>query len=423
MAIGDKIYFADKETLDAAKANTDGILAKMTDPTSPFTDVKRYGVKINHADSNPKTRVTYLYDAVGLTPAAMNFTTGVFSYGDWAAKWFNADCYPVMLKYDGTEDYKLSPGDYTKKEDGTTSSAVNDLLYAGNAMVAHPTTWISQYEIGDDEYIILCNVRYDSSYHAYAHTRADGTIMDKLYLPAYRGSSDGTRLRSISGQQPLYSKTAAQEVALANANGSNWSIKSWAHRNLVNCLLTVMFKTDDVPSVMGNGNLNYQESLTPTMGVMANGSLDDKGMFWGTNDNTHNVKVFGMESWWANQWDRCLGLMLVGGRVKAKMTPPYNLTGAGYDDVGISFTAVLEGYAKYAKMSKYGRITKAIGGSASTYMCDYFYVDPAVTAVALVGGAVNNGPYTGPWNVYLFISAGRASWGIGASLSCEQPAA
>lgn len=43
-----------------------------------------YGVHINSADSNPKTRVRYLADAVGMAPAAMNFTSGTFDYGSWA---------------------------------------------------------------------------------------------------------------------------------------------------------------------------------------------------------------------------------------------------------------------------------------------------------------------------------------------------
>ena len=47
-----------------------------------------YGVHINGADSNPKTRVRYLADAVGMTPAKMNYTRGTFDYGSWAAAFF-----------------------------------------------------------------------------------------------------------------------------------------------------------------------------------------------------------------------------------------------------------------------------------------------------------------------------------------------
>lgn len=57
---------------------------------------KRWGIRIEKADSNPATRVTYLYDAVGMTPAAMNYTSGEFEYGDWKP-FCDAINRPVML--------------------------------------------------------------------------------------------------------------------------------------------------------------------------------------------------------------------------------------------------------------------------------------------------------------------------------------
>ena len=420
--MGNKIFLADQATQQDILANTKAILSNVGDEDNPFR-VVRYGVKINKNDSNPATRITYLYDAVGKTPAAMNFGTGAFDYGDWASTWFVAGTYPVMLKYDGTEDYKLSPTDYTKKIDGTTASDVANTAYAGNAMSAIPRVWISQYEIGNYEYIILCNIQYDSSYHAYAHTRADLSLMDKIYLPCYKGYSDGTRLRSISGQQPVYNKNASQEIALAQANGSLWGIKSWAHRNLINCLLTVMFRNDNLQGAMGNGNLNYQFSLTPTCGVMQTGSLDDKGLFWGANDNTHQVKVFGMEAWWGDQWDRTAGLMIQGGTIKAKMIPPYNTTASGYHDTGITPSGSNGGYIGKSVMTEYGRIPSVASGSASTYQCDGLWFDNAATTYALVGGCCFVGVLCGLWSVILYDSASSAVWSFGASLSCEQPAA
>ena len=41
------------------------------------------GLEGTKSESNPATRITYLYDAVGKTPAYMNFTSGEFDYGDW----------------------------------------------------------------------------------------------------------------------------------------------------------------------------------------------------------------------------------------------------------------------------------------------------------------------------------------------------
>ena len=66
MAAGDRIGIADKKTLDAVKANTDGILKAVQDSDGSMKGKKVYGFKINKADSNPTTRISYVYDAVGL---------------------------------------------------------------------------------------------------------------------------------------------------------------------------------------------------------------------------------------------------------------------------------------------------------------------------------------------------------------------
>ena len=106
MASGDAIVkVADKETLDRTYANTNAILAAVGEDVR-VKGVKRYGLKINKNDSNPATRCTYLFDAVGMTPAAMNYSTGAFDFGDWGDVFFVKNNYPAMVRYDGTEDYQ-----------------------------------------------------------------------------------------------------------------------------------------------------------------------------------------------------------------------------------------------------------------------------------------------------------------------------
>lgn len=427
MAKGDRIYIADKKTLDEVKADTTGILAAMQDIDSKFAGIKRYGVKINKNDSNPATRVTYLYDAVGMNPAKMDFASGAFDFGDWGDIWFVKNNYPCMVKYNGTEDYKLNPNDYTLKEDGTESDVANS-DYAGNAMSAIPLVWISQYEVGNYEYIILCNVQYDSSYHAYAHTRADGTIMNVKYLSMFKGSYDGTRLRSLSGMQPMYSQTAQTEINRAAANNQDgadiWRTRSWADRNLVNCLLTVIGKSDDSQGVFGQGNTTgYVEDTSVYYGVLQTGTLNDKGQFFGYNTTVEQVKVFHIEGWWGDQWDRVVGLIMDHGKVKVKMTPPYNLTGEGYTDTGVDLSAVANGYTKTTTMREFGRIPTGTGGSASTYLCDYLYLNAEIVAVALVSGFCDHGANCGAAYLTLRNAASDANWTIGAALSCEQPSA
>ena len=99
MASGDLIVkVADKDTLDRTYANTNAILAAVGEDVR-IKGVKRYGMKINKNDSNPATRCTYLFDAVGMTPAAMNYSAGRFDFGDWGNVFFVKNNYPARMKY------------------------------------------------------------------------------------------------------------------------------------------------------------------------------------------------------------------------------------------------------------------------------------------------------------------------------------
>ena len=77
MAAGDRIFMAKESTSQEILSNTKKIIEDAK------AKPKRYGMRINLLDSNPATRVKYLYDAVGMTPAGMNFAGGGFDYGDW----------------------------------------------------------------------------------------------------------------------------------------------------------------------------------------------------------------------------------------------------------------------------------------------------------------------------------------------------
>ena len=192
----------------------------------------------------------------------------------------------------------------------------------------------------------------------------------------------------------------------------------------LNCMLKIMSKTDNSQTAFGQGQTSgYVNDASQNYGHLATGTLKDKGQFFGYNDTTHEVKVFYMEKPWGNRWDRINGLLMVGGEILAKMTPPYNLTGKDFEKVGITFTSSGNGYQKGTKSSRFGRIVNSIGGSSSTYTCDYFWWNAGITAVALVGGNCNNGESCGAACLSLSLSAGIARWNVGASVFLEQPIA
>lgn len=69
--------------IDADNLNKmDKQIKKLTTFVSTLSEERFvYGVHINGTDSNPKTRVRYLANAVGMIPAKMNYMSGTFDYG------------------------------------------------------------------------------------------------------------------------------------------------------------------------------------------------------------------------------------------------------------------------------------------------------------------------------------------------------
>ena len=381
-----------------------------------------YGFKIDKNNSDPFTCVTYLYDNVGFTPAAMDYTNEAFNYGSWADAFFIKNSYPVALKFDGTEDYKLDPNDYSKKLDGTESD-VTDPTYHGNFMVAFPTVWFKRYDDGDYNYVEISDVKLGDDWFAYAHTNANGDVLPYIYLPLYKGGLYDGKLRSISGAAPQNNTTADEEVSYAAACGQGWQIWDWSSRELINDLLILIGKSTDCQTTFGAGQESGYNTQAPNNGILNTGSLDDKGAFYGYNTSLSDVKVFGIGGFWASRWERLQGLMLVDDIWKAKMTPAYNFTGAGFATPENAVTpSGSEGYVKSRNTSAYGSIPAAnSGASQTTYVCDYSYKNASGTRVAVVGGHCSNGRKAGCFYVYVSAVASRRDWNIGASAVYKSP--
>ena len=82
------------------------------------------------------------------------------------------------------------------------------------------------------------------------------------------------------------------------------------------------------------------------------------GKFFGYNSSTAQVKVFHIEKFWGDQWDRVAGIINSGGKIYAKMTPEgsgYRVTDVqGYVDTGVSTPSANQSYISSMKCSEYG---------------------------------------------------------------------
>ena len=376
------------------------------------------GFKIKKNESDPAARVTYTEMAEGLTPASTNLTTGAVDLGGFANFWFITENKPCMVKYDGTIDYYLDPDDYTKKEDGVTASDVSSTSYAGNAMAKIPLTWLKIWEDSTYIYVNICDTKLDDDYHAYAHTRKDGTIMDYIFMSMFEGSLTSSKVRSLKGQSVMNSQTGANELTYAKANGTLWSTRSWSQHNLINMLLVLLFKSTNLQATLGNGHYSGGSQASH---LLTTGTISDKGQFYGTSGNVA-MKCFHIENYYGDQWERIEGCVTNGStHILIKETPEYNTSGTGYTDTGIVPSGTSGGYISAEQGFAYGVVPKTASGSDSTYTPDGLWF--AASCYALVGGRCNGGLLVGPFALDLGTAVSGTHWSVGAALSCEQPAA
>lgn len=392
------------------------------------------GFHIDGNESDPAAAVTYVADAVGMTPAAMNFTTGVFNYGSWGNAFFLPR--PCMLKYDGTVDYYLNPNDYSKKYSGGDSDVAND-AYGGNAMMEWgqdgKKIW---YKIVPDAdptsaTVYIADYQADNDFRAWSFINNQGQMVDHFYTPIYNGWSDGSsRLRSISGKTPTASLNASTERTRARANNGSlaiWDTEVYCDVILINLLLILMGKSLNTQAVFGQGNTTGGQD-----GVLNTGTGDALGLFYGYSDTTKVVKVFGMENWWGNLWRRFGGLVNDYGTAKYKLTRGTQDGSSASDYVVGTTSAEYAGYltgaalpdasgAYISKMAynRYAYTPIAVSGNSHTYYSDGLWTNNGKVDYAIRGGNSDNGALCGASCLNLSHAAGVATWNIGSAPSCK----
>ena len=399
-------------------------------PTNAFNyyDTKtsyHHAIYIDEADAVEPTCVHQVegYDNYGYKPIKMLFAVddptnnNVCDMGDWDFSPIMPK--PCMLKNDGTVAYYLDPNDYTKKADGTASDVAN-ASFAGNAMIEWDPIYIKAQRVGTKLYLYYCNTKYDPDYECYSCLKADGTYAKHFYTPIYPGSVASNKMRSISGVATSTAQgiTMDAQMNYARANGNGWEISTWNDEDLIRCLGPLVLGRLNTQQAIGFGQTCSNYSYTTGVG-------NKKGMFWGgspTAAHANGTKFFGMENWWGHCYRRVAGVLTDGNRnmlVKntrntkdGSTATNYNTTGDGYKNLGVIASG--SGYVKSINGKK-GSITLTTnnGGSATTYFCDYGYVNSGYVLEAGYNAYANAGLFVS----YLNYAASYAYSSHGASLS------
>ena len=402
---------------------TDGIKCK---------DYNLYGFKLDQNESDPASMITYLDDCDNkyYESAKMNYTTDTFNYGDWADAWFIKGLKPCMLKYDGTVDYELDKNDYSKKLDGSSSDITND-SYDGNAMVGVPKVYWKVTNINNHiTEVRFSDKKVDSDYVCWSHLDNNGNEIPYCYMPCYTGAIVNDKLRSLSGKSPIHSYSGTSEISYAIANNQTddtiWYTETFSDRMLINMLLLLIGKSTDTQTIFGNGHYTGGNGAGSNI---ASGTMNAKGLFYGTNGTWTGVKVFGMEHYWGNQWRRIAGWINSYGTQKIKLTygqsdgstvDGYNTDGTGYIEIPNSTpNGSSGGYISKLLFGNYGYIPVISNGSATTYCCDGLWFNNRQIDYALVGGRSSDGYVVGAFSSDLCDVISDASWSGAAALSCK----
>ena len=389
-----------------------------------------YGFKLDQNESDPANMITYIEDNKQFFSAYMNYTTGTFNYGTWDDAWFIKKLKPCMLNYDGTVAYYLNPNDYTLKQDGTASDVANT-SFEGNAMMQFPKVYYKIVDNGDNTAnIYISDKQVDENFHCWSHIDNNGNEIDYCYMPIYNGSNISSVLRSMSGQTCINTQTGATELTYALANNKSedvvWYTEVYSDRMLVNLLLLLIGKSTDTQTVFGNGHYTGGSSAS---NLLKTGTMNNKGLFWGTNGTGSGVKIFGIENYWGNQWRRIAGWINNKGTQMVKLTygqsdgstiDGYNSTGDGY--IAISNTTpsgTSGGYISKMIFTEYGLTPTTASGSATTYYTDGLWYNNSQVDYVLVGGSCGNALLVGALCVHLANAVSVAVWGVGTSVSCK----
>ena len=363
---------------------------------------KIYGVKIDTTNSNPATALTYIDDAVGLTPATGN--NGAFSYGSWADKFpFNL-IKPCLYKL-GAVNYYLNPNNFAQKVDLTASDITSGT--DGDVMSEFPVVYWMIETVGTDLY-----VRYTDQptigFRALAHIRGT-TVKEKCYISAYLGYDLSSKLRSLSGKTPTATQTIGAFRTLAQANGTGYDQLAYFQLLMLQVLFTVMFKNRDSQTALGRGFVDGNAA------AIATGGTNAKGMFYGETTGKLQNKFCGIEDFYGNlrYWvdgffSSSIWHMLIANQ-------NFNDTGSGYADYGQGVTVDTGGYISTVQGgTETGFVVKATAGSATTHYSDNGYLN--ASRLPHFGGSWAEAGSAGAFGLSAASSAAVSAASVGSRL-------
>lgn len=327
----------------------------------------------------------------------------------------------------------LNPTDWTHYEDGTE---IDSTL---NVMVEIPDHSIQFVAEGDSVEIRM------SPY------RLPGFEPVKLqYVSAYEAYNDNSVLKSKKGVNPTVSTTRANFQAYARANGNvHWNMYTYEAHKAISWLFVVEYAnrncqaaynsaltsegyhqgglgdgvTTGVITVSGANVYNYVPTGTTDSLGNNSGIVEYTTTTADETQRTVNVPRYrGIENPFGHVWKNVIDVVVSGTDNSVYLTKDYTLFGddkTQYQLQTFKETTTNGQYVTQLTNNTAGDLfPSSLGGSSSTYWCDYHWTNPVATdRTLLLGGGSAYGAYAGLFFLHSGTGLGGSSVAVGSRLT------
>lgn len=354
LATEDKIM----EKVDAEEGNIaifDGN-GQVQDSGMDFVDMYQiYGVKRDIETANPEWERTYL--GVGKVANATHDGSSVQNDFDSIYPW--SDIISVNMNNDGTINAEY--GDANFKFDGSN----------GEVMTRIPEFYYKRFQANSEEHIQISK-----------YPLPDFLKSEEFYIARYTTSSG---VHSKSGVTSQVNTNITDFRTQARSKGSGWQQMDY-HICLLQMLYLVEYANYNSQNILGNGNSQTSAQITL-------GGCDSLGMKSGclSNNNGSAVIYRGVENIFGNIWQFVDGINVKDYMGYINYNPSTyavdTFTG-DYHEIGYT-NANTNGNPKklgYNENNPLIALPITVGGSATTYICDYYWQNSG-NRIALFGGA------------------------------------
>jgi hypothetical protein len=305
----------------------------------------------------------------------------------------------------------------------------------GNVFIYIPKFYVKYTKNANGTYKHqISGCRYDGFVTLFCDGK--GNEIDYVLVGKYEGSGSASKIYSKSGQTVLVNITLPNFRKGCVANGAGYQQYDFLIDAIIKELFLVEFATTNSQSIMRGYTAStntaalitgHTDNVKTASGSWNTNHDSDTDAWTDTSCNTdgiHACKYRGIENPWGNTWTWCDGINFKKEKVFVCESP----TDYASDKYDAPYTymgdrSIAEGYitkiTPFAKNPALGYIT-GVGGSESTYYCDYSWTNSGNGTVLRCGGYWVTGSDAGLWSWSGSYGSSGSSGGIGGRL-CYKP--